>query len=187
MGPIARASCFMPCLLEGAVAAVVTRVHTCSHCSFICWLLVVASVSCGCEVAASHVQLYQETYDASTKSLGDSMASPTSPTCEDFCYNWLNVNPVYVLKSQYCSDLMGGVDPVIFYEPGKEYLQLFSGSETPVHRCSSNNMRWKTQGICLELEGLGFFSPLIPNDNPWPASTSNCAKLHRKTGYAAAQ
>jgi len=121
------------------------------------------------------------------KSLGDSMASPTSPTCEDFCYNWLNVNPVYVLKSQYCSDLMGGVDPVIFYEPGKEYLQLFSGSETPVHRCSSNNMRWKTQGICLELEGLGFFSPLIPNDNPWPASTSNCAKLHRKTGYAAAQ
>jgi len=127
MGPIARASCFMPCLLEGAVAAVVTRVHTCSHCSFICWLLVVASVSCGCEVAASHVQLYQETYDASTKSLGDSMASPTSPTCEDFCYNWLNVNPVYVLKSQYCSDLMGGTDPVVSTNRGKSTCSFSQG------------------------------------------------------------
>eukprot|EP00434_Breviolum_minutum_P003214 symbB.v1.2.002828.t1/scaffold144.1/size299099/6 len=42
-------------------------------------------------------------------------------SCEDFCYNWLNVNPVYVLKSQYCET---AVEPMIFYEPGKEPLGI---------------------------------------------------------------
>eukprot|EP00913_Durusdinium_trenchii_P002899 g2686.t1 len=77
-------------------------------------------------------------------------------SCEDFCYNWLNVNPVYVLKSQYCET---DGDPMIFYEPGTgpraEYLQLAPTDETCVQNTS--NQRWKmaSSGLWLELEGLG--------------------------------
>ncbi|OLQ00665.1 hypothetical protein AK812_SmicGene16670 [Symbiodinium microadriaticum] len=63
-------------------------------------------------------------------------------SCEDFCYNWLNVNPVYVLKSQYCADEFG-LDPCVFYEPGPSERQFLTGG-----------------GLWLEFEGLGCIAPI---------------------------
>lgn len=47
------------------------------------------------------------------------------PVAAKVCYDWLNVNPVRVLKSQYVAD--SGLSPAVFYDPGKEYLQLHAG------------------------------------------------------------
>ncbi|CAK9073992.1 unnamed protein product, partial [Durusdinium trenchii] len=86
-------------------------------------------------------------------------------SCEDFCYNWLNVNPVYVLKSQYCET---DGDPMIFYEPGTGYLQLAPTDETCVQNTS--NQRWKmaSSGLWLELEGLGCIgiAPFLDSEAP---------------------
>jgi len=84
--------------------------------------------------------------------------------CQEVCYNWLNVNPVYVLKSQYCEDILGGMEPVAFYDAGKEYLQLASGGlPGPVQpqRQGKHWARWTSmdRGIALELEGMGCIGP----------------------------
>ncbi|CAE7529510.1 unnamed protein product [Symbiodinium microadriaticum] len=79
-------------------------------------------------------------------------------SCEDFCYNWLNVNPVYVLKSQYCADEFG-LDPCVFYEPGKEYLQLAPG-DGDLHAAQSQRWKKASAGLWLEFEGLGCIAPI---------------------------
>ncbi|CAE7834673.1 ttn-1 [Symbiodinium sp. CCMP2592] len=79
-------------------------------------------------------------------------------SCEDFCYNWLNVNPVYVLKSQYCADEFG-LDPCVFYEPGKEYLQLAPG-DGDLHTAQSQRWKKASAGLWLEFEGLGCIAPI---------------------------
>lgn len=100
---------------------------------------------------------------------GESSTSTVSTlwSCEDYCYNWLNVNPVYVLKSQYCDDLLGGADKQIFYDPGKEYLQLFCSTSPVNSPHNPRNARWNTHksGLWLELEGLGIISPLLQSED----------------------
>eukprot|EP00930_Biecheleria_cincta_P022580 TRINITY_DN16484_c0_g1_i2.p1 TRINITY_DN16484_c0_g1~~TRINITY_DN16484_c0_g1_i2.p1 ORF type:complete len:1059 (-),score=144.64 TRINITY_DN16484_c0_g1_i2:9-3158(-) len=71
---------------------------------------------------------------------------PSHRTSEEVCYSWTNVNPVHVLKSQYCRDLMMDQAPCIFYDPGKEYLQVPRGRKDQILR---------GKGLHLELEGLG--------------------------------
>lgn len=87
---------------------------------------------------------------------------PSHKTSDEVCYSWTNVNPVHVLKSQYCPDLIGNQDPSVFYHPGKEYLQISEGRRDQI--LSGN-------GFSLEMEGLGCIcvptawqSELVPTD-----------------------
>jgi len=95
---------------------------------------------------------------------------------QEVCYDWFNVNPIHVLKSQYCEELFDDQQPVVFYDAGKEYLQLnpggAEGPETP--RSYWNHRRGQWSSVELELEGLGFGTPdprgLIAGRNGLPAS-----------------
>jgi len=86
----------------------------------------------------------------------DSDASPGG-NChhmQNFCYDWLNVNPVHVLKTNYCEDLVEDYDQAIFYDVGKEYLQI--QSERTSGRGSQRKSRWSLleRGASLEFEGF---------------------------------
>eukprot|EP00929_Paragymnodinium_shiwhaense_P057298 TRINITY_DN2867_c0_g1_i1.p1 TRINITY_DN2867_c0_g1~~TRINITY_DN2867_c0_g1_i1.p1 ORF type:complete len:1535 (+),score=370.61 TRINITY_DN2867_c0_g1_i1:90-4694(+) len=81
------------------------------------------------------------------------------------CYDWLNVNPAHVLKNQYCRDLLDHAAPVVFYDPGKEYLQLCAEGGGPI--CGPTSTRWNlmNRGMDVELEGLGIISSVkVPDD-----------------------
>jgi len=106
-----------------------------------------------------------ETAPASPGSDGE-LACAGQAKAAEVCYDWLNVNPVYVLKSQYCRDLLGGAEPAVFYDAGKEYLQLTSeGAAGPaqVQRKRPSTRHWATfdWGPSVELEGLGCTGPLL--------------------------
>ncbi|CAE7709854.1 unnamed protein product [Symbiodinium pilosum] len=106
-------------------------------------------------------QAYDQKLETSGIIRGDFRAkiADRCQSCEDFCYNWLNVNPVYVLKSQYCSSDFG-LDPCVFYEPGKEYLQLAPGDEGDLHAAQSQRWKKASVGLWLEFEGLGCIAPI---------------------------